>query len=80
MANLDGNMESSRSLAKLDKEKVRKLYQPPEINSFRYCIVDIPLHCRYYYKSKSKYLKNVKRFSRIADAGCRFIFIDSKQQ
>ena len=80
MANHDGNMESSRALALTDRERINRKYRPPDIPDLRYCIHDKQQHCSYYYKTKTKYLKNVQRFSCMEDADCRFIFIDSKQQ
>ena len=78
MANHDGNMESARELAMMDKERIKNKYQPPDVSEMAYCIFDTQLHCRYYYRTQDKYLRNVRRFSRIDTTDNRFIFINSK--
>ena len=64
--------KSSHENAKADKATIKANYQPPPIENLKYKIIDDRFHCIYYYRIKRKFLKNLRKFSRLPDFQERF--------
>jgi len=68
----DGNLESYREIARLDRLAVSKLRKHPPVSKHRYRILDSHLRCIYLFLTKKKFNKALKRLQGQADFRLRF--------
>ena len=67
MANSSPLFESARELAIIDKKNVKKRYCPPPVCEMKFWIEDRLGHCKFFFITKAKYLKCLKKLSKAKD-------------
>ena len=73
MANSSPSFESARELAIIDKQKVKRRYCPPPVCEMKYWILDKKGHCKFFFMSKEKFTKSLKKLLRTKDSQGRYI-------